>query len=84
MVVVKAVANLYRLGCLKRGGRDVRDHLFFKPVDFQKLESKVTKAPIIPLINSPLDTSNYEHYDDEDGTDWGRYNDKSKNVFAAF
>ena len=53
-------------------------------VDFQKLESKVTKAPIIPLINSPLDTSNYEHYDDEDGTDWGRYNDKSKNVFAAF
>jgi hypothetical protein len=73
-----------RLGCGKRGGRDVREHAFFQKVDFQKLEDKAIQAPIIPTINSPLDTSNYEHYDDEDGTDWGRYNDKSKNVFSAF
>ena len=38
------------------------------------------KAPIIPVIKNPLDTSNYEHYEDEDGTDWARYNDKKKNV----
>ena len=42
------------------------------------------KAPIIPVIKNPLDTSNYEHYEDEDGTDWAKYNDKKKNVFAAF
>ena len=107
-----------RLGCQKRGGRDVREHAFFQKVDFQKLEDKVRvrvrarararvrvkplnpkpkpkpkpnpnpnqviKAPIIPVIKNPLDTSNYEHYEDEDGTDWARYNDKKKNVFAAF
>ena len=46
--------------------------------------NQVIKAPIIPVIKNPLDTSNYEHYEDEDGTDWARYNDKKKNVFAAF
>ena len=30
-----------RLGCQKRGGRDVREHAFFQKVDFQKLEDKV-------------------------------------------
>ena len=62
----------------------MREHAFFQKVDFRKLEDKAVPAPIIPTINSPLDTSNYEHYDDEDGTDWGRYNDKSKDVFSAF
>ena len=46
--------------------------------------NKVVRAPIIPTIKSPLDTSNYEHYDDDDGMDWARYHDKSKDVFSAF
>jgi len=73
-----------RLGCLKRGGRDVREHAFFKPVDFGELEAKKIKAPFIPTIKSPLDTSNFEHYDDDDEGDWARYNDKKSKVFDEF
>ena len=39
------VANpAQRLGCLKRGGRDVREHAFFKPVDFTELEVRTISA----------------------------------------
>jgi hypothetical protein len=38
----------------------------------------------VPKIKSPLDTSNFEHYDDDDDGDWARYNDKRNNVFADF
>eukprot|EP00908_Phaeocystis_cordata_P026034 Transcript_8509.p2 GENE.Transcript_8509~~Transcript_8509.p2 ORF type:complete len:482 (+),score=294.80 Transcript_8509:1140-2585(+) len=85
LVAKLLVANpAQRLGCLKRGGRDVREHAFFKPVDFTELEAKTIRAPFVPKIKSPLDTSNFEHYDDDDDGDWARYNDKRNNVFADF
>jgi len=85
LVAKLLVANpTARLGCLKRGGRDVREHPFYKPLDFGELEAKKPKAPFIPTIKSPLDTSNFEHYDDDDEGDWARFNDKSSNVFAEF
>ena len=47
-----------RLGCQKRGGRDVREHAFFQKVDFQKLEDKVrvrarARARVSPLNPDP-------------------------------
>ena len=73
-----------RLGSLKRGHRDVSGHLFFKPVDWQQLTRKTQKAPYIPKISSPTDTSNFDSYEDESGEDWRRFNDKNKNVFKGF
>jgi len=73
-----------RLGALKRGHRDVSQHAFFKGVDWARLTKKEDKAPYIPKISSPTDTSNFEEYEDESGEDWTRYNDKSKNLFKGF
>ena len=84
MIAKLLVANpAARLGCLKNKGRDVRHHPFFKPVDFPSLESYSVKAPYVPTIKSPVDTSNFEHYDEDDAED-GRANDKKSTVFADF
>ena len=70
MIASLLVANpAARLGCLKNKGRDVRHHPFFKPVDFPSLESYSVKAPYVPTIKSPVDTSNFEHYDEDDAED---------------
>ena len=85
MIAKLLVANpAARLGCLKNKGRDVRHHPFFKPVDFPSLESYSVKAPYVPTIKSPVDTSNFEHYDEDDAEDWARFNDKKSTVFADF
>ena len=73
-----------RLGALKRGHRDVSSHAFFKATDWATLVKKEQKAPYIPKISSPTDTSNFDSYEDESGEDWKRFNDKTKNVFKGF
>jgi len=73
-----------RLGSLKNKSRDIKGHAFFKPVNWAELERKEIKAPYVPTITSPTDTSNFEHYDDEGGEDWARFNDRKKDTFAGF
>jgi len=73
-----------RLGSLKRGPRDVLGHAFYKPTDFPALLRKEIKAPYIPKISSPTDTSNFDDYEDDNGEDWSRYNDKRQNLFKGF
>jgi len=72
------------LGALKKGHRDVSGHALFKPIDWSVLVKKEIKAPYIPKISSPTDTSNFEEYEDDSGEDWTRFNDKAKNVFKGF
>ena len=55
-----------RLGCLAGGYREVKDHPFFKEVNFNKLVKKQIKAPWVPHIENKLDISHFENFDDED------------------
>ena len=73
-----------RLGSLKRGHREISSHAFFKTTDWTALVRKELKAPYVPTIKSPTDTSNFDEYEDEGGEDWTRFNDKSKNLFKGF
>ena len=73
-----------RLGALKRGHRDVSSSAFFKATNWTEMLKKSEKAPYIPKISSPTDTSNFDQYEDESGDDWRRFNDKKKNVFQGF
>ena len=86
MVSKLLVANpVARLGNLKRGTRGLREMNFFKPINFTDLEKKsVIKAPHIPAIKNPTDTSNFEEFDDDGGAEWARFNDKSTDLFADF
>lgn len=59
-------------------------HVYFKHVQWSELVLKKIKAPYVPVISSPTDTSNFEHYDEEGGEDWARFNDRNKDTFANF
>lgn len=45
-----------RLGCSKTGERDCKDHVFFKEIDWVKLEKKEVKPPMVPKSG----TSNFD------------------------
>ncbi|KAK4691616.1 hypothetical protein P7C70_g9312, partial [Phenoliferia sp. Uapishka_3] len=51
-----------RLGNLKDGAMDIKNHRWFEGVDWDLLERKAIRAPIIPQTSTPGDTSNFEKY----------------------
>ena len=67
-----------RLGCMLGGAEEVRAHPFFRHVDWDAMLAKRAPAPWRPLLASPLDTSNFDSYDEhdacepyaDDGTQW--------------
>jgi serine/threonine protein kinase len=67
-----------RLGCLKGGSRDIKNHKWFTGLDWDVLRAKTEPAPFQPPIKDSLDTSNFDPWeepDDEefyydDGTNW--------------
>lgn len=68
-----------RLGCLRRGMRDIKDHSWFNGFDWIGLERKRIEVPWIPYMKNELDHSNFscdeadnptEYIDD--GTEWDK------------
>ncbi len=55
-----------RYGCLKNGANDIKNHRWFKTLDWYKLSQKKTPAPYIPDIDNAGDTKNFSDYPDSD------------------
>lgn len=51
-----------RLGNLSRGHHDLQDHLWFRDIVWKKLLRKEIKAPWIPDIKDPFDSSHFDDY----------------------
>jgi len=51
-----------RLGSGRLGTKELLDHQYFRELDFSLLEKKKYKAPWVPQIRNPLDTSNFDDY----------------------
>jgi serine/threonine protein kinase len=56
---------LQRLGNLKDGAKDVKQHLFFKTDidDWEELRQRRIPAPFIPVLRSEEDTSRFDQFD---------------------
>ena len=56
-----------RLGNISRNGASgtacVKNHSFFKTIDWDALYNRKSKGPIIPKVKHPADTSNFDNYD---------------------
>jgi len=69
-----------RLGVIKGGADNIKQHPFFKGFDWSALYSKKMQPPIKPAVSSKDDASNFERCEEEgtdmpytsDGTDWDK------------
>jgi serine/threonine protein kinase len=63
-ILVVDVKN--RLGCLPRADLDLREHAWFRTIDFGKLYRKEYSAPWVPTIKSPFDGENFAEWEEQD------------------
>ena len=49
-----------RLGCMKAGTLEVRQHPLFKKLSWNRLERRVIRPPIVPMLISSLDVSAFD------------------------
>jgi len=54
-----------RLGVIKGGADLIKKHAWFKGFDWDKLLARQLPAPIIPTLNNPFDTTNFDPVDTE-------------------
>lgn len=60
------VNSAFRLGNLSGGVDDIIRDPFFASVDWAALGNRTVKAPFVPTINNPLDSSNFDEYEEDD------------------
>ncbi|KAK9711003.1 cytochrome c oxidase subunit 1 [Basidiobolus ranarum] len=72
-----------RLGNLKGGSEDVKNHKWFRGINWQTVQDRKVPAPIVPLFRHPGDTSNFDRYPEEP-IDSGSFDDPYKNLFQNF
>lgn len=58
-----------RLGNLKGGAEDIKNHPWFTDIDWKLVHDKKMSPPIVPVISSQGDASNYEVYPEENQFD---------------
>jgi serine/threonine protein kinase len=52
-----------RIGSLARGEREIFEHEWFAKIDRHAMKHKELKAPWVPDINDPFDTSCFDDWD---------------------
>ncbi|KAG7359243.1 serine/threonine protein kinase [Nitzschia inconspicua] len=73
-----------RLGCLSRADLDLRDHPWFRKVNFGKLYRKEIDAPWVPTIKSPFDGENFAKWEEEDKHNLKPLTPKEQHHFEKF
>ncbi|KAF3045237.1 serine/threonine protein kinase, AGC [Didymella heteroderae] len=54
-----------RLGNIAGGARRVKEHVWFKDIDWDKMYNREVQGPIVPHLRGPADTRNFDDYEDE-------------------
>jgi len=75
-----------RFGNLSRGHLDIKDHDWFKTLDFKKLNARKLTAPWKPKITNPMDARNFDDFSKvEREKHRGKpLNEKEQKLFAGF
>jgi len=58
-----------RLGCLEKGGEEIKSHAFFRRIDWEKVEAREVQPPFKPKIRHRKDVSNFDRQFTSEGTE---------------
>ncbi|KAF7118804.1 hypothetical protein CNMCM5793_008429 [Aspergillus hiratsukae] len=72
-----------RLGHISGGSARVKAHPFFENINWDDLFNRRMKGPIIPRVDHPADTGNFEDYPDADVRGQAIYTDDMKKKYEA-
>ncbi|EDP51600.1 hypothetical protein KXW75_000728 [Aspergillus fumigatus] len=72
-----------RLGHISGGSARVKAHPFFEDINWDDLFHRRMKGPIIPRVDHPADTGNFEDYPDVDVKGQAIYTDDMKKKYEA-
>jgi len=67
-----------RIGIGREGARMVRKHVWFEPIDFERLYRKQIEAPMIPTIKSNTYLGNYLDVEGEEEDPIAHYHDDTE------
>ena len=76
-----------RLGNIQGGAERVKNHPFFRTIDWEALYYRHMKGPIIPQLTSAADASNFDDYDppsERQSTYTDQMAEKWEHVFKDF
>ncbi len=74
-----------RLGNLRAGAEDVKNHQWFASINWQKIHERQVPAPIVPVLAHPGDTRNFEVYPEISETELrGSSVDPFRHMFVDF
>ena len=68
-----------RLGSGPTGAEEIKQHKWFAALDWNALEEKQLAAPLVPTVTDPLDTSNFDEFENQDAPPFPG-NGKDKNA----
>lgn len=54
-----------RLGNIKGGAQAIKEHPWFKDIDWNAMYHREMQGPIVPHLRGPADTRNFDEYDPE-------------------
>lgn len=54
-----------RLGNIQGGASTVKNHAWFKDIDWDAIYARKTEGPIVPHLRGPADTRNFDDYEAE-------------------
>jgi len=58
-----------RYGCLKEGAEQIKNHRWFKGIDWNDVYNRRLTPYYVPTVRTPSDTSNFEQYPESTGAD---------------
>lgn len=73
-----------RFGCLKNGAEDIKEHKWFKGIEWKDVFARKVKPPYVPAYKAPNDTSNFDKYPDSEEDSSPPLMGKEKDAFNEF